>query len=147
MATGRPDSSQAWTTSMTDSSGSTPQGTLASPLPQIGGAITTFTNPSWATVRTLPPLRRFSEAQIPSPWPPRGSQNTPPITLPPLDTRQESCPPVGNEASLFKNQFSNKRRRIERFGEPRNSDSPPTPDAESPPTLHASHGQSAPPGM
>lgn len=141
MATGQPDSSKAWTTTKKNNS-SLPasQGTLASQLPQFGGVVESFANSSWSTVRTLPPLRRFSEAQIPSPWLSRTSQIPPPVALPPpLDT----WPVVRNQAPLFQEQSTSKRRRVERFGEAQHPDSPPEPNAESPPTLHARHGQAA----
>ncbi|KAE9968092.1 hypothetical protein EG328_007794 [Venturia inaequalis] len=132
MATGHPDSSKAWTTASNNTFPSS-QGTLASQLPSLA-------NPSWSTVRTLPPLRRFSEAQIHSPWSSRAYQFPPPVALPlPLDTR----PAARNQTLLFQEQSPFKRRRIERFGEAQHPKSPPEPDAESPPALHARYGQSA----
>lgn len=137
MATGHPDSSKAWTTASNNTFPSS-QGTLAS------GVVESLANPSWSTVRTLPPLRRFSEAQIHSPWSSRAYQFPPPIAPPlPLDTR----PAARNQTLLFQEQSPFKRRRIERFGEAQHPKSPPEPDAESPPALHARYGQSASSGM
>lgn len=139
MATGQPDSSKSWTTTNNSTLPSS-QGTRPPQISPFGGAGESFANPSWSTVRTLPPLRRFSEAQIPSPWPPRTSPFSPPIAVPPpLDTRSA----VRSQAALVPEHSSSKRRRIERFGEAQRSDLPPEPDAESPPTLHARHGQLA----
>ncbi|QDS70865.1 hypothetical protein FKW77_005666 [Venturia effusa] len=136
------DSSKAWTTTTTTSNSTFPssRGTLASPLSQFGGTIEPFVNPSWSTVRTLPPPRRFSEAQIPSPWMSSTSQFAPPVAIPPPADAVFS---LQSQVPLSQEQSPCKRRRIERFGEAQHPPSSPEADAESLSTLHAQHRQSA----